>query len=63
MIPVLQLIDYTKIKKNQMTQNRMKKDIEDYKKCTDSKNKDYMSTECIILKHKMENIMMFNAPR
>lgn len=63
MIPVLQLIDYTKIKRKQMNQHRMKKDIEDYKKCTDSKNKHYMSSECLILKHKMENMLLFNTPR
>ena len=63
MIPVLQLIDYTKIKRKQMNQHRLKKEVEEYKRCMDSKSKDYMSSECLILKHKMENIMMFNEPR
>lgn len=56
MIPILQVIDYTKIKSSQTTQYIKQKQIEDYKKCMDTKNKNYMSNVCLILKHKLENM-------
>ena len=63
MIPILPLIDYMKINKNKIPHDALKKEIEDYKKCNDSKNKHYMSKECLLLKRKMENMILFNEPR